>query len=51
LSNAYIEPVGEGIYISSTKEMNPEGKELDIEYTLKQSNEIAKLIVSAGWKD
>ncbi len=48
LSGAYIEPVGDGLYISGTKEMNPELRSLERRYAQEQSIEIAKLIASTS---
>lgn len=47
-SGAFIEPMGDGLYISCTKEFNPEGRSLDTEYAQRQSVEVAKLIASLG---
>lgn len=45
---AFIESMGDGIYISCTEEFNPEGRSLDAEYAQRQSVEVAKLIASVG---
>ena len=47
-ADAYIEPVDDGLYISSHGDFNPKDKSLDTNRALEQSVEVAKMIGSAG---
>jgi hypothetical protein len=47
-TGAFIEPMGDGLYISCTEEFNPEGRSLDAEYAQRRSVDVAKLIASVG---
>lgn len=46
-SDAYIETVGDGIYVSCFEMFNPEGKSCDSKYATTQSFKVAEIIASS----
>jgi hypothetical protein len=46
-ADAYVEPVGDGVYISCMEEFNPEGRHLESDDAAQRSVEVAKLLAAA----